>query len=112
VNGGVYVSKDSCASWTAINSGKMNTSTVVWDVAIMGTGIFAATDTNGILTTSDGGKNWTSMNNGLQILGVSAIVVHGTKLIAGTGRGVSLSTNSGASWATYNNGFAGRAGHA
>ncbi|MDP4235836.1 MAG: T9SS type A sorting domain-containing protein [Bacteroidota bacterium] len=109
--GGVYISNDNAATWTSINSGAMNNATV-WDIAISGKNLFAATDANGVQMSSDNGKSWVSVNDGLPTLAISAVNVDGTTLIAGTIRGVSISKNSGSLWADFNTGLTGIPGHA
>lgn len=60
-----------------------------------GAGIFLSTDT---------GKTWTAVNNGLLSYVVYSMAISGNNIFAGTDQGVFLSTNNGASWGSANNG--------
>ncbi len=73
-----------------------------------GSTLFAGLAVDGIIRSTDNGANWLPANTGLispmgGIPGISSFVVMGTNpssaiLFAGTGGGVFISTNGGASW--------------
>ena len=103
IQGGVYLSTNSGASWARVNTGLTDSSVHV--LAVSGTNLFAGTDHGGFLTTNSG-ATWTLVNNGLTNTYVFAFAVSGTSIYAGTGGGgVFLSTNSGTSWTPVNTGL-------
>jgi len=93
VGGGVFLSTNNGASWTATGL----TNTDVSALAMSGTNLFAGTE-GGVLLSTNNGTNWTEVNNGLTNTNVSALAVSGTNLFAGTRDGVFLSTDNGTSW--------------
>ena len=60
---GVFRLNDNTANWEAVNNGL--TDSIVNSLAIIGTNVFAATD-SGIFRSSDNGENWTNVSNGLK----------------------------------------------
>ena len=70
---------------------------------MIGTNLFAATDSGGIYLSTDNGTSWTSANSGLEGKTIVTFAVNGTNIFAGgsaggnTG-GVFLSTNTGTAW--------------
>ncbi len=71
-----------------------------------GTNIFTAPWSGGIYRSTDGGADWTEVNNGLVDINirVTALFAFGTNIFAGTwGSGVFLSTDNGDSWVDVNN---------
>jgi len=84
---------------------------MIWSLAISGSNVFAGTY-EGIYRSTNNGKNWTTVNNGLIIStnnSVTAFAVSGTNILAGiygvNGGGVYLSTNNGTNWTAVNNGL-------
>lgn len=70
--------------------------------------IFAGTRTQGVLKTTDGGRSWTPMNNGLISLFVFDLVIHPLTpqtVYASTDSGVFKSTDRGGSWTSILLGF-------
>ncbi len=103
-DGGVFLSTNSGASWTEVNTGL--TSTDVYALALSGTNLFAGTASGGVFVSTNNGTRWTQVNTGLTNTNVSSLAVNGSNLFAGTrGGGVFLSTNSGASWTEVNSGL-------
>jgi len=52
-----------------------------------------------VYVSTDNGKSWTAIRNGLTDFSVNAIIFSGSYLFAGTRHsGIFLSTNNGASW--------------
>jgi Secretion system C-terminal sorting domain len=111
--GGIFRSTDSGNSW---KSTSMKTATSA--LAVVGTIIIAATDGSGIFRSTDEGVNWSQDDSGLFNFAVNSIVTDGKNLFVGTGlksgapngdfdegSGVFLSTDSGATWDTVNNGL-------
>jgi photosystem II stability/assembly factor-like uncharacterized protein len=122
--GVVYKTIDGGESWTEVWRGD-NLARYIWidprdtDVLYISTGIFDREAANsdpqsgvpggeGILKSTDGGKTWTSINNGLNNLYVGSLFMHPTNpdiLLAGAGNnqysmgnGVYLSKDGGANW--------------
>lgn len=60
--------------------------------------IFAGTAGAGVYRSSDSGRTWAAVNNGLASLTVNALFVEGINLYAGTTNGLFQSSNSGQSW--------------
>jgi hypothetical protein len=110
--GGVYLSTNNGANWTAVNSG-MTTSQVtcfaVSPASGAGTGstnLFAGTYSGDVYLTTNSGTSCAAVNTGLTKSTVYALAVSGTNLFAGTeGGGVFLSTNNGTTWAAVNSGL-------
>jgi photosystem II stability/assembly factor-like uncharacterized protein len=105
--GGVYLSTNNGANWTAVNSGLTNL--YVTSLAVSGTNIFAGTHGGifGVSLSPNSPTIWTAVNNGLPSNAlVTSIVVSGANVFAGTTTGgIFLSTNSGASWTPVNRGL-------
>ncbi len=122
--GVVYKTTNGGENWTAIWRGD-NLARYIWidprdtNMLYISTGIFdrEAANSNpqtgdpggeGILKSTDGGRTWTHVNNGLKNLYVGSLFMHPVNpdiLIAGTGNnqyrnsaGVYLSTDGGATW--------------
>ena len=105
--GGVFLSTNNGASWTAVNTGltRYYNVYVVLALAVSGTNLFAGTS-EGVFLSTNNGTFWTEVNSGLTNTNVSSLAISGTNLFAGTyGGGVFLSTNNGTSWTTVNNGL-------
>jgi Secretion system C-terminal sorting domain len=109
--GGVYLSDNDGASWTAIDNG-LPANTYVYSLAVLGTNLYAATNGNGggvycynlahISSTS-----WTTVNDGLPPnTVVYALLVSAQYLFAGTaGGGVFRLDLTNQSWSPVNNGL-------
>ena len=96
---GLFVSKDSGATWTQVDSG-LGSSPSIIQMAAIGTNLFALNASSGIFRSSDSGISWVAANSGLlnQYEGYSAVAVKGQTLFVSTNRGVFSSTNNGDSW--------------
>ena len=107
--GGVFMSSDNAATWTAVNSGLLYMPGMVYSVnrlAATGGSLFAGTFSGGVYKTDNSGASWTGANNGLTANNVLSLYVHGGDLLAGTGSdGVFLSTDNGASWKATGSGI-------
>jgi hypothetical protein len=92
--GGVYRSSHSGADWVTANGGL--TDLHVEDLAVVGQNLFAATGA-GLFRSTDLGNTWSAA--GLQITGLEALAVDGTRLYATSyGGGISLSDDLGVNW--------------
>ena len=80
---GVIFSTDSGTSWTESNAGL--TDTLVGDLVLDGTNLFAGTNDSGIFLSTDNGISWSPVNNGLTGYGngIYPLCVMGTNLFAG-----------------------------
>ncbi|MFZ1081089.1 MAG: T9SS type A sorting domain-containing protein [Candidatus Kryptoniota bacterium] len=111
--GGVFLSTDSGASWSAVNTGLTNTAVSAFAVSPNGAGdtnIFAGTYGGGVFLSTNNGTKWTQVSKGLTntyvlCLAVSPNGAGGTNLFAGTTGGVFLSTNNGISWTAVDSGL-------
>lgn len=100
----VLVNVEIChAQWIPINDPFGSTITCM---AVDGSNLFAGTDGEGVLLSSDNGVNWTSSSAGLPDYPIAALAANGSNLFAGTaGDGVYLSSNYGASWIAVSDGL-------
>ena len=88
---GVYVSRDTGATWTQTFSGVR-----VWTVGFdthKPPDAFAGTDGKGVLASADAGATWTDASTGLGNLDVRAFAFGLDGIAAGTNAGVALSPN-------------------
>jgi len=103
--GGVFVSTDNGANWTAGNGlSYVGYSSIVTD----GTNIFAGTESDSIFLSTNNGLNWSCVSNGLPTGYniIRSLVIQGNNIYAGIeGAGIFLSTNNGANWNAINNGL-------
>jgi hypothetical protein len=87
------------------------TNTEVWDLAVSGTNLFAATYGGGVFLSTNNGTSWTEA--GLTNYSVLSLAVSGANLFAVIGDGgVCLSTNNGKSWTAVNTGLTNPTVHA
>ena len=100
--GGVYISADSGASWSAVAGGLPDIP--VTCLAVNGGDIFAGTS-SGVYLSTDNGSSWVQRDSGLANRLVNTLLVNGTGLFAGTYGGVYMSMNDGASWSRANEGI-------
>ncbi len=102
-SGGVFLSTNNGATWTAVNSGL--TDTTVRSLAASGANLFAGTHAGGVFLSTNNGSSWTAVNSGLTNTAVNSLVTSSANLFAGTGGGVFLSTDNGSTWAAVNSGL-------
>jgi ligand-binding sensor domain-containing protein len=99
---GIYVSTDSGATWSAIDTGATTgfTSTSIRALTVNADGtIFAATDGQGVYRSTDNGAHWTQINTGLTLTSCYAMTSNSLgHLFVGTLNGVSRSTDNGDHW--------------
>jgi len=106
--GGVYRSTDNGESWSTLNvpiPGRYR----VFDLAVTGPFIFAATGDDGVYRSTNNGESWAAVNSGFNdiscvALGVSS-VPGDTTVFAGTFYNLYRSTNNGESWGKANIGL-------
>ena len=104
MNGGVFLTTNNGASWSALNNGLTNK--WVTSLVYIGNNLFAGTN-GGVFLSTNNGASWTGVNNGLGGgQNVWALAVSGSTLFAGTGiaGGVFRSTDYGTSWTALTSG--------
>jgi hypothetical protein len=105
----LYLSTNNGLDWTSVSDGLpkyydgfrswISVSGIVSnekDLFIGGSGVSFSTDT---------GKTWMPVNNGLTDTNLSSLVVFDSNLFAGTSSGIFRSTNNGSVWRVFNNGL-------
>ncbi len=106
--GGIFLSTDDGATWTAINSG-LPKNADFQAVAVSGENLFAGTVGKGGFRSSNNGTSWTAMSPDLAAgTSVWRFAVSGTDLFAVAGRKVAsvyLSNDNGTSWDEVNSGM-------
>lgn len=103
--GGVHRSTDGGSTWTFSGTG-LAFSGDVRALAVSGTSILAGiSQSSGVYRSTNGGTNWSASNAGLTNTTVSALLVAGANVLAGTNGGVFISTNGGQNWAVSNAGL-------
>jgi photosystem II stability/assembly factor-like uncharacterized protein len=91
------------AQWVQTSS--LDTSATVSWLSVNGTNIFAGTYSGIYISTNDG-KTWAQINNGLTSISISSLAFIGNYIFAGTrDSGIFISTNEGQKWTQANNGL-------
>ena len=80
--GGVFRSDDNGTHWTPMNKGLVDSN--VNTLAVIGSNLFAGTESNGVYLSTDSGKSWSPVNAGLTNLGIFKLCVSGDNLYIGT----------------------------
>ncbi len=108
---GVYVSRDSGATWNAAND-TLSVKANIIDICVDPSDpqvVYAATGTNGLLKSIDAGGSWTAMNVATPATAALSVVVHsGDSKIIFVGlahSGLYRSDNSGKTWQPSMNGM-------
>ncbi len=91
--GGVFLSNNNGNNWTYIGL----TDYEVYSLAVLGSNLFAGTDSGVFVTTNNGG-NWSAVNSGLTEDNIYALTFSNNTLYAGTSAGVFISNDNGANW--------------
>ena len=109
---GVIVSHDSGVSWNVTN---FPVGALPISVGAVGSQYFIGTQVmngHGVMTSVDKGDHWADANAGLPVdaqgaslVSVTGLGTHGTKLFAGTSKGVYVSSDKGGSWTAASNGL-------
>ncbi|MEW6510112.1 MAG: T9SS type A sorting domain-containing protein [Bacteroidota bacterium] len=82
---GVFLSSDSGATWSSVDSGLTNR--IAHALLISGENLFAGTE-SGVSLSTNRGTTWTSVSTGLGAVRVEALIAQGKDLFAGTSNGV------------------------
>jgi photosystem II stability/assembly factor-like uncharacterized protein len=99
--GGVFLSNDNGANWTATT---LATSTL--SLVVNGNDVFAGTSGAGVYRSTNNGTSWTPINTGLTPTRINALAVSGTSIFAGSETaGTFVTTNNGANWSPANTGI-------
>jgi photosystem II stability/assembly factor-like uncharacterized protein len=80
--GGVFLSKNNGANWTAVNNGLSNLE--VHALAVKGANLFAGTFGGGVFFSANNGTSWTEVNNNLTATSILSLALSDTYLFAGT----------------------------
>jgi hypothetical protein len=81
---------------------------IIKALCVTDSNIFAGTYGNGVFLSTNNGRNWTPVNNGLTNLDIRSFIESGNNIFAGTwGGGVFFSTDDGTNWAAANSGLIG-----
>jgi photosystem II stability/assembly factor-like uncharacterized protein len=84
---------------TGMNNGRVSTMTAIGSVLFAGTG-------DGIYRSTDHGRHWELVNQGMVASHVTALAAHGATVVAGThGGGIHRSTDNGATWSSVGTGL-------
>lgn len=104
-SGKIFVSSNSAVSWTAINNGISN-STSVYDLALSGNNLFAGivdvssgpyqNSYGGIYRSTNNGELWTVADLYCKI--IFSLTVSNNNIFSGTENGVYMTTNNGENW--------------
>jgi photosystem II stability/assembly factor-like uncharacterized protein len=96
-----YVSRDNGNSWDpSYIAGD------VFSIAILGSNVFAGTESGGVFLSTDHGANWSEIGNGLPGNDVYALVANGSNVYAGNNaNGVYATANNGSLWSPFNEGL-------
>ncbi len=101
---GIYRSVNG-GDWQSVNTG-LPANANIRSILPNGQELYAATFSNGVFKSNDGGNNWTTASSGLtEGVPVNALTVSGSDLFAATDAGVYRSTNGGANWSISNDGI-------
>jgi photosystem II stability/assembly factor-like uncharacterized protein len=105
VAGGVFLSTNNGAGWTAVNTGI--TTTLISSLAVSGNqNVYAGTCGGGIFLSANNDTIWTEVNTGLFDPAVQALAVNGDQnVFAGTYSGVFISSDNGENWTMVNTGL-------
>jgi photosystem II stability/assembly factor-like uncharacterized protein len=102
-DGGVFRSQDGGLTWRPISRALPNDS--IRGIVFNSRGLFVATG-HGIFKTTDKGRQWIALNNGLTSMAVQVLVESpGGSLYAGTNAGAFRSDDDGKSWSAINQGL-------
>ncbi|MBI1764396.1 MAG: hypothetical protein HYR56_23460 [Acidobacteria bacterium] len=98
INGGI------AAQW--MTTGPTGDARTISSLLVSGGALYAGTVGGGVFRSTNGGNNWTPVNNGLGDQFIFSLAVSGTTLFAGTNsNGVYRTTDNGVNWTQINNGL-------
>ncbi len=98
--GNFYKTTNFGQNWENLKSGPLVST--IKSILVENENIFLGTS-SGVYLSVDGGKNWTSISQGLSNFDINSIIKIGEKLIAGTnGGGIFFSNNNGKIWIEIN----------
>ena len=99
---GVFSSTNNGDNWVSVSSG-LPLNTAIFQLAVNGSNIFAATRDSGIFATTNMGISWTNSNNGLSKTYIRALGVAGSYIYISTSDSLFRSNNMGVNWITISN---------
>ncbi|MBM3847240.1 MAG: hypothetical protein FJ405_13275, partial [Verrucomicrobia bacterium] len=101
---GIYISLDGAEDWQPVTGAAQSSRRIISFVA-QATKLFAGTDGQGMLVSSDTGMSWV-VNRSFSSKKVRCLLAHKDLLYAGTDTdGVFSSTDGGQSWSSFNEGL-------
>lgn len=107
---GIYCTANNGATWESYNTGlSWGTGVVptVLSILISNDTLIAGTDGHGAYRSVNGGNTWTTADSGLNCKTVYAFTRQGSLVIAGTDKGIFVSSDLGFSWKPSYTGFQG-----
>ncbi len=99
--GGIFLTTNNGTSWSKVDTGLSNLG--ISSLIINGENIFAGTYGGGVFLSTDNGKSWASTTLDSQY--VWSLALSGSNIVAGTQKGIYLSSNNGSSWSQMNSGL-------
>jgi photosystem II stability/assembly factor-like uncharacterized protein len=100
--GGIYLSNNEGATWTAAAG---LTNIPFYSLAISGSNIFAGSYT-GVYLSTNNGTTWTHLSNGLSSYWIRSMAASGSNIFAGTdAEGIYRSTDNGSTWSVASTGL-------
>ncbi len=110
-NGGIYLSMDNGASWSATDAGIPGNSSIRTITAI-GNSVFVGTYGQGVYRSNDNGTSWNWAGSGIPSLNaapdtcvINVLMPMGSTLFAGIQGGVYRSTDNGTTWTESDSGL-------
>ena len=101
--GGILLSTDSGTTWS-LTSHNFDSESIE-GLFSCGPYIFATLPDGRIMRSADTGSSWIFSDSGITSQFVGGLIQSGNRIIAGTGVGIFISTDSGESWTASNRGF-------
>ena len=95
-DGGIFKTSDG-VNWVKLNTSS-TASFYITDLYSDGVSLYQGNQARGVFKTSDGGKNWIEVNNGLTNKSVHTLYADSSNLYVGTEEGVFKSNDGGANW--------------
>jgi photosystem II stability/assembly factor-like uncharacterized protein len=109
--GGVFLSTDTCKSWTNVNNGLINNMgmSMCMSLAVNDSNIYVGTQEYGVFLSSDNGKSWTLASTNIRsssFQDIPCLAIRNSNIFAGTNPdGIIFSSNNGRNWTYVNTGL-------
>jgi photosystem II stability/assembly factor-like uncharacterized protein len=103
---GVFRSDDGGSSWSQLDKGPIEPTSVIWSLIVSDNTIYAGSPGGSIFYSQDKGDSWTEMKSKFTAKNIYALAISGNTLYAGTaGDGIFRSQDKGNSWTQINTGL-------